>query len=172
MTAAADKDSWSLDVIEIASPCEVSWEAMDGDERVRRCDACKLSVYNIAELSRAEAEELIRSSEGRLCVRFFRRSDGTILTRDCPVGLRAVRRQIARMVVAIGALIGFLTVGTVAATAGTGKRMAHGPLSRLVEWIDPSSGFFAVGEMPLSLFQTNVTPSAYDEETCHLEAEW
>ena len=34
--------------------------------------------------------------EGRLCVRFYTRADGTVLTQDCPVGLRAVRVKLAR----------------------------------------------------------------------------
>ncbi|WP_301002384.1 hypothetical protein [Capsulimonas corticalis] len=31
--------------------------------------------------------------EGRLCVRFYQRKDGTMITRDCPVGVRIARRR-------------------------------------------------------------------------------
>jgi hypothetical protein len=85
----------SLDGIRIASPCPVGWGRMTGDDRVRFCDECQLSVYNIAELTRAEAEALIANSEGRICARIYRRADGTVITRDCPVGLRAIRRRTA-----------------------------------------------------------------------------
>jgi len=85
----------SLDGIRIASPCPVGWDRMTGDDRVRFCDECQLSVYNIAELTRAEAEALIANSEGRICARIYRRADGTVITRDCPVGLRAMRRRTA-----------------------------------------------------------------------------
>jgi hypothetical protein len=69
---------------------------MVGDERVRYCGSCNLHVYNLSGMTRHEAESLVTNAEGRLCVRFYRRPDGTILTRNCPVGLSAVRRRAAR----------------------------------------------------------------------------
>ena len=77
-----------LNQIRIASPCPVSWEQMIGDNRVRFCGECQLNVYNFGELSRTEAEELLRSTEGRLCGRLYRRADGMVITKDCPVGFR------------------------------------------------------------------------------------
>lgn len=85
----------TLDGIAVASPCTVSWEGMTGDDQVRHCGSCRLNVYNLSEMTRAEAESLVRNREGRLCVRFYRRADGTVITRDCPVGLRAIRRRMA-----------------------------------------------------------------------------
>jgi len=64
-----------------------------------------LNVYNLSALSRVEAERLIASTEGRLCARLFRRADGTVLTKDCPVGLRALRRRVAKRTAAIFAAI-------------------------------------------------------------------
>jgi hypothetical protein len=85
---------YSLESITVASPCEASWEEMVGDDRVRFCRRCQRNVYNLSEMSRREALELVRLSEGRLCARFYRREDGTVLTQDCPVGLRAARRKL------------------------------------------------------------------------------
>ena len=82
--------------VRVASPCPVSWEGMEGDERVRFCRQCSLHVYNIASLTSAEAESLVARTEGRLCARLYRRADGTVLTSDCPVGLAAARRRVAR----------------------------------------------------------------------------
>jgi len=82
-----------LDRISVAAPCSVPWDAMTGDERVRHCDDCKLDVYNLSGMTRGEAEALIASRIGPLCVRFFRRADGTILTADCPTGVRRRRRR-------------------------------------------------------------------------------
>jgi hypothetical protein len=83
--------------LKVAKPCPASWEAMVGDDRVRRCELCQLNVYNISELTRPEAEALVARSEGtRLCVRFFRREDGTVLTQDCPVGVLRLRWGRAR----------------------------------------------------------------------------
>lgn len=70
---------------------------MRGDERVRFCDLCSLHVYNIAELTAKEAKSLVANNEGRICARLYRRSDGTVITKDCPVGLRAIRRRVARI---------------------------------------------------------------------------
>ena len=89
-----------LDNIRIASPCSAEWAAMTGDERVRHCADCKKNVYNISELTRDEAEALIVEKEGRLCVRYYQRTDGTILLKDCTIGVRRKRR---RRIVAAGA---------------------------------------------------------------------
>jgi hypothetical protein len=70
---------------------------MRGDDRVRFCDLCSKHVYNLSNLTSAEASALIRENEGNLCMRLYRRRDGTLLTADCPVGLRrAVRRKLIR----------------------------------------------------------------------------
>ena len=74
-----------LDNIQVAKPCPVSWDSMSGDDRVRFCSDCRLNVYNLAGMTRREATDLIYLQEGRLCVRFFRRKDGMLVTRDCPV---------------------------------------------------------------------------------------
>ena len=79
-----------LDDLRVASPCPASWDSMVGTERVRYCTSCRLNVYNLSAMRHEDAEELIRQTEGRLCVRFFQRTDGRIMTTDCPLGVRAV----------------------------------------------------------------------------------
>ena len=85
-----------LQNVRIASPCRASWEEMTpiDQDRVRFCDGCRKRVYNLSALCQAEAEGLLRAHEGHLCVRYYRRHDGTILTADCPVGLRAARQLV------------------------------------------------------------------------------
>jgi hypothetical protein len=73
-----------LDDIRIATPCQMNWDEMPGDDRVRSCSACSRLVYNIAAMTSDEALSLIANREGRLCARLFRRADGTIITADCP----------------------------------------------------------------------------------------
>jgi hypothetical protein len=80
-----------LEHIRIATPCRADWDDMSGDEQVRFCGKCEKNVYNISEMTRAEAEALVREKEGRLCVRMYQRADGTIITADCPVGVRRAR---------------------------------------------------------------------------------
>jgi hypothetical protein len=86
-----------LDHVKIAAPCPADWDQMFSfqDERVRFCSQCNLNVYNLSDMSRQEAEALITKTEGRLCVRFYRRADGSVLTQNCPVGLKAIKRRVA-----------------------------------------------------------------------------
>lgn len=65
---------------------------MTGDEKMRACSLCSKNVYNISNMSRQEAEDLLLSNEpGSVCVGYFRRSEGMIVTDECPVGLRRLR---------------------------------------------------------------------------------
>ena len=82
---------------------------MPGDERQRHCDRCALQVYNLSAMTRREISDLVSKAEGRVCGRFFRRQDGTLLTRDCPVGwTQRLNRRLSRIAVAAFALLGFL----------------------------------------------------------------
>lgn len=97
-----------IENLRVAAPCLVSWASMAGDERVRHCTLCSLNVYNFAEMTRDEVGELLARTEGRVCGRLYRRADGTVLTRDCPSGLRALRRRASRAAAAlIAALLSF-----------------------------------------------------------------
>jgi len=99
-----------LNHVRVAAPCKADWDQMIGTDRVRFCGQCSLNVYNLSALTRDQAESLIAANEGRLCVRFFRRSDGSIITQDCPVGLRAVRARVSYWMKAMAAtVLTFLT---------------------------------------------------------------
>ena len=81
--------------IRVASPCKADWNAMapvDG-ERVRHCGDCKKNVYNLSNMTRDEAEAVIVAHEGKLCVRYYQRKDGTILLKDCTVGAANGRKR-------------------------------------------------------------------------------
>jgi len=114
-----------LDDIRVASPCHERWDAMTGDEQARFCGSCRKNVYNLSSMTREAAEALVRSKEGDLCVRFFRRTDGTILTADCPVGVRRKRVQLVAAAGAVTALaagavgLAFAQTGSAAAPVST-----------------------------------------------------
>jgi len=103
--------------IKVATPCPVEWNSMThvaSDERIRSCATCEKNVYNISSLTREEAEALIIAKEGKLCVRYFQRHDGTILLKDCAVGVtqKRKRRVLAASVLALlgGAVVaGFIS---------------------------------------------------------------
>jgi hypothetical protein len=130
-----------LDRISIASPCTASWEDMRGGDRVRFCDHCQLNVYNLSALTRTAAEKLVHDCEGRLCVRFFRRPDDTVLTQDCPRGLAAARAALiwaaTHLLVRIGA-VGLL-LGVLVGVWLPGRNSAAGnsanPLQVLAGWV-------------------------------------
>lgn len=94
-----------LQTIRVASPCSADWEQMEGDDQARFCNTCRKNVYNLSEMTQAEAQALVNKHEGRLCVRFYTRADGTLLTQDCPVGLRAVRRKMVQKLSYAAALL-------------------------------------------------------------------
>ncbi len=105
------QDDSLLDDIQVASPCPALWSDMVGSDTVRFCASCQKNVFNLSGMRRDEALDLLRATEGRVCVRFYRRADGTVLTEDCPVGVAAVLRRAKRMTLAAAAV----SLGAVAA---------------------------------------------------------
>lgn len=139
---------FNLDEIRVAAPCPADWDSMKGDDRARFCGLCKKNVYNLSDMSRADAEALILNTKGRICAQFYRRPDGTILTDNCPVGLRAIRNRMrwvavftSAAFVALGAFAGLRS----AKAAGVSVREVQPfktmqnvqPVKALVDWLDP-----------------------------------
>jgi hypothetical protein len=131
----------NLDEIQVASPCSMAWNDMVGGDKVRFCGACQKNVFNLSGMMRAEAVELIRATEGRVCVRFFRRADGTILTEDCPVGLRKALQRAKKMTLgavatslgAIAALLAVLGQGALTRRACTIVKDAQTTVQSVVD---------------------------------------
>ena len=94
-----------LNNVRVASPCPADWDQMLGNDRSRFCGQCNLNVYNLSAMSRSEAEDFIARSEGRVCIRLYRRKDGSIITENCPVGLRALKKRMSRIAVALASAI-------------------------------------------------------------------
>ncbi len=69
---------------------------MHGDDRARFCATCEKHVYDFSKMTAAEGVALIREKEGKLCVRLWRRADGTVITDDCPVGSRRLLQRGSR----------------------------------------------------------------------------
>lgn len=101
-------DMRELGVVKVASPCSADWSKMEGDDQVRHCTLCKKNVYNLSEMNAVDARALLLEREGRLCVRFFAREDGTVLTADCP---RGVRRKRLRLVAAVASAASVVLAG-------------------------------------------------------------
>jgi len=103
-----------LDNIRIASPCDADWNEMRGDNRRRYCTTCQLNVYNLSEMTRTEAESFLVNSEGRVCLRTHRRADGTVITKDCPVGWARLKRTVSRTAAAVFSLVAGFFGGLIA----------------------------------------------------------
>ncbi len=133
-----------LDSIKVASPCSADWDAMVGNNRQRHCGDCKLDVYNLSGMTKREAENLIMNAEGRVCARFYRRADGTVITKDCPVGWAALKKRMSRIWTAAASVI-------VTVISGIG----------ITSFVDKSTELDLMGEIRIenpSYIQTNPEP--------------
>ncbi len=124
-----------LNNIKIASPCSADWNAIIPNERRRYCGDCKLNVYNLSGMSQTEAENLLLNSEGWLCVRFYKRADGTILTKDCPVGWKALKQRVSKTATAFASLVFAVLSGIGLANyfAKSAEQLAAGQMSTQIE---------------------------------------
>lgn len=103
-----------LDKIKIASPCGADWNEMRGDNRRRYCTMCKLNVYNLSGMTRTQAESFLINSEGRVCLQIRRRADGTVITKDCPIGWEKIKRKVSRTAAAVFSLVAGICGGIAA----------------------------------------------------------
>lgn len=121
--------------LKIASPCSADWDRMAGDDRKRFCGDCKLHVYNLSGMTTYDAENLLRLSEGRLCVSYFQRADGTVLTRECPVGWARVKRRLSMTATAVfGLFISF--VGLFGVMSVLGRKAPI--MGKITPWVKPT----------------------------------
>lgn len=140
----------------IAAPCSADWTAMQGDDQVRHCAQCDKHVYNLVGMSNEEADAFLTAHAGNACIRAYQRADGTLLTENCPVGLRKLRRRMAVGMGAIAAgfatLFGVLTFGY---SSRAGARLTgFQPFKRLARWVNPPGPYIKLGS------PANRTPTA------------
>lgn len=110
--------TWTIDDLQLAKNCPADWNSMIGTDRVRLCGECRLHVYNFSELTRAEAQKIAVENDGEFCGRFYRRADGTILTKDCPLqqrillaGVTATSKALVWVAAFLAAAIGMVMGG-------------------------------------------------------------
>jgi hypothetical protein len=75
---------------------------MPGDDWVRRCEKCDQNVYNLSALTRSEARRLLEERGGSVCTAFYRRTDGTLLTQQCPSSVRRLWTRMAAGAIGLG----------------------------------------------------------------------
>jgi hypothetical protein len=92
---------------------------MLGDDQIRFCSHCNQNVYNLSNMSREEAKAVLLETEGKLCARFYKRGDGTIITRDCSPSVRGGMRLKVAFVAVFGGALAALGLPLMAPTMGT-----------------------------------------------------
>lgn len=94
----------------IGSPCQASWDGMQGDERRRHCLECDRCVHDLREMTPREIAALVEASRGHLCARITRDSRGRILTQapgaSAPASVPACRQASPIAAAVVTALLG------------------------------------------------------------------
>jgi hypothetical protein len=110
--------------IAIKQPCTANWDEMRGNDQIRFCGHCDLSVTDLAQMTRVKAERLVRKSQGRLCLRIQRDPLGNIVTRDTVDRLYAISRRTSR--IAAGAFTAVMSLSTAAYAQSTSTNGSPG----------------------------------------------
>lgn len=143
---------------------------MHGDDRSRFCRQCNLHVYNFAQMSQREIEQLLAEKEGRVCARIYQRSDGTVLTQDCPIGFRVRVQRAGRLVVsALSAAMSLCVAAAQTAVPEQSSRSVEAAKSAVtIVVLDPSGAVIPAAKISLNHTSGEI---AYEGET-NAEGEW
>jgi len=114
-----------LEAFAVPQPCAVAWESMRGTAAVRECARCERQIHNLSALTRAEAEHLL-SGGGRICVRFVRTANGSIVTAEAPLLSAPYRRPWTGVsIAALAAVLGLSEARASAAPSLTPPSVAN-----------------------------------------------
>lgn len=91
----------SINKVRIAALCKVSWDQMSEDGRIRQCALCKKNVYNISAMTEKHALRFVQENENKSWVWLYKRKDGTVISDNCPEGLRTIRDRCRKAVLAV-----------------------------------------------------------------------
>lgn len=59
----------------IEEPCPANWNDMQGDEKKRYCEHCKLHVHNLSAMTLSEQREVLSPGSTRKCISYLTRTD-------------------------------------------------------------------------------------------------
>ena len=122
-----------LDSVKIPIPCNEKWENMIGDSRKRFCLGCQKDVYNLSSMSQREAVKFAAKNEGKVCIRYSKLSDGSLLTTGFPLHQISPRRvAIAAGVIAASASLSIVSYGQ-------NKSIPSQPINNIVKKDDKGS---------------------------------
>jgi hypothetical protein len=98
-----------LDSVNVKSPCSENWDEMTGSDEVRFCSRCAKDIHNLSAMNRAEAEKLVKQSNGKICIRIEKNANGKLIS--APPKPVQIKRQSA---FAAGILATSLTLSALA----------------------------------------------------------
>jgi carboxypeptidase family protein/ankyrin repeat protein len=104
-------------LIEVKTPCTADWDSMIGNDHVRFCEHCNLTVNDLSNLTPKRVQRLITKSKGRLCVRYQRRPDGSPILKTLPAKLHTIGRRATR--IAAGAFSATLSLSSAVSQSAT-----------------------------------------------------
>ncbi|ATQ78059.1 hypothetical protein CR152_28785 [Massilia violaceinigra] len=140
------KQTIALQRVDIASPCTASWDKMAGDDRVRHCKDCNKNVFNLSAMPQADAAALLAENHhGELCVRFYRRQDGTVMTSDRGDSPRAAVRQAWRK---LPHMAGAAVLALSAAGSSAGDAVPDAKVDAPVPKVTPARTMVMMGTPP------------------------
>lgn len=93
--------------------CQWSWpDPFYGKERYRACAICQAGVYDFSGLEREQAEALVFKRENSKKPKFYARSDGKFMIRDCPKSAARKMQMLSLSALAI-ALVASLIIAMI-----------------------------------------------------------
>ncbi len=101
-----------LQQLRLVRGCEVSWESMVGDARVRHCGACDREVFDLTAMDPDEVEAFVLSRRANLpCLRMHVRPDGRYQDGPCePAQRRMLKRALfAAITLGLTGILGVLS---------------------------------------------------------------
>lgn len=105
--------------------CDMRWENMVGDARVRHCGACDREVYDLTAMSADEVEAFVEARQHDLpCVQLHARPDGRYQDGPCAPAQRRNLKRAALAAAGLG-LSGLLSV--LATESSADVPIAHRP---------------------------------------------
>ncbi len=96
--------------LKIENPCSANWDQMIGNDWVRFCEHCQLTVNDLTPLTPKRVQRLIADSKGRLCVRYRVSREGTPILKAVPQQLHQIRKRVSKL--AAGAFTTVLSISS------------------------------------------------------------
>jgi hypothetical protein len=102
--------------LKIKNPCLASWDEMTGNNEIRFCQHCDLTVHDVSQLTPKRVRRLVAKTRGRLCVRYQCLPDGSVLLKAIPKKVHQIQRRVSK--IAAGAFSATLTLTNAMAQSG------------------------------------------------------